>query len=381
MVVQQLQWNAGEELGDLTSLAKIDPQWLLVFAAPAWFSDRDLFATLRARFPAARLSGCSTAGEITRRGVSDDSCVITAVHWSAEPPIVAVTELTSPDDSLAAGMRLGHQLGTPSAVVVFTPGVDINGSALLEGLVASLPLATPVVGGLAGDNGAFRQTFTLSDQGVSSRAIVAAGLPPGMAVSYGSFGGWQPFGPAHKVTRSHGNILFELDGEPALAVYKRQLGEHADGLPRSGLMFPFEMLSSDHAKTGLIRTMHRIDESNGSLVLAGDIDRRGYLRLMHASNDALVDGAEIAAKTTIAHIGDCSSLALLISCVGRKLVMGDRVDEEVKAAVSILGAAVVAGFYSYGEISPMSTGGACQLHNQTMTITCFMDAAGAGRHA
>jgi hypothetical protein len=373
VIVQQLRWAAGEKLGGLTSLVDIDPQWLLVFAAPAWFADRNLFATLRQRFPAARLSGCSTAGEITRSGVSDGSCTITAVHWPAGPPTTAIAELASLDDSLAAGMRLGRQLGAPSAVVVFTPGVDINASALVEGLVATLPPTTPIVGGLAGDGGAFRQTFTLSDQGVSSRAIVAVGLPPGITVGRGSFGGWKPFGPAHKVTRSQGNILFELDGEPALAVYKRQLGEHANGLPLTGLMFPFEMLTSDHAQTGLIRTMHRLDESNGSLVLAGDIDRRGYLRLMHASTDALVDGAATAAEAAMVGNADCSSLALLISCIGRKLVMAERVDEEVTAAVSILGAAVVTGFYSYGEISSTATNSACQLHNQTMTITCIRE--------
>ena len=377
MIVQQLRWAAGERLGDMTSLVDIDPQWLLVFAAPAWFAERDLFATLRQRFPAARLSGCSTAGEITRGGVSDGGCTITAVRWPAAPPTAATTELVSLDDSLAAGMRLGRQLGTPSAVVVFAPGVDINGSALVEGLVATLPLTTPIVGGLAGDNGAFRQTFTLSDQGVSSRAIVAIGLPPGIAVGHGSFGGWQPFGPAHKVTRSRGNILFELDGQPALAVYKRQLGEQANGLPLTGLMFPFAMLTSDHAQTGLVRTMHRIDESNGSLVLAGDIDRRGYLRLMHASDDALIDAAAAAAKAAMADSVDCSSLALLISCVGRKLVLGDRVDDEVAAAVSILGAAVATGFYSYGEIGSTATHGACQLHNQTMTITCIRESTRA----
>jgi hypothetical protein len=357
----------------LDGLAAIDPQWLLVFAAPSWFAAPNFHSELRQRFPNARLCGCSTAGEISSAGVSDGACVATAVRWQAAPLAMATTDLASLDDSLAAGMRLGRSLSAPSAVVVFAPGVDINGSALVDGLTAALPPGTPVVGGLAGDGSAFRETFTLTDQGVTTRGIVALGLPNGIRIGCGSFGGWKPFGPARKVTRSSGSVLFELDGEPALGVYKRYLGQHARDLPASGLLFPFEMLTSDHAKTGVIRTILGVDEATGSLLLAGDVDPRGYLRLMQANNDALITGAEIAAETAVAGIGDCSSLALLVSCVGRKLVMGGRVDEEVEAAVDVLRAGTVAGFYSYGEISPASTSGACRLHNQTMTVTCFRE--------
>ena len=180
-----------------------------------------------------------------------------------------------------------------------------------------------------------------------------------------------PFGPARKVTRSAGNLLHELDGEPALDVYKRYLGVHASGLPASGLLFPFAMLGSDHRETGLIRSILGVDEREGSLTLAGEIDPHGYLKLMHASTDALVGGAEAAAEAVQASIpAQAQGLALLVSCVGRKLVMGGRVEEEVEAVGSVLGPqALLAGFYSYGEIGPLAASGACRLHNQTMTVT------------
>jgi hypothetical protein len=174
------------------------------------------------------------------------------------------------------------------------------------------------------------------------------------------------------VTRCEGNVLFELDGEPALAVYKRYLGDYAKDLPASGLLFPFEMLQSEGQPTGLIRTILGIDEAFGSLTLAGAIDASGYLRLMHASTDKLVDGAESAATQASGKAGDeqNASLALLVSCVGRKLVMGGRVDEEVEAVAEVIGKqAVITGFYSYGEISSQLPGVGCALHNQTMTIT------------
>jgi hypothetical protein len=196
-----------------------------------------------------------------------------------------------------------------------------------------------------------------------------------LVYSHGSFGGWMPFGPARKVTRCDNNVLYELDGEPALEVYKRYLGDHAKDLPASGLLFPFAMLGSDHHEVGLTRTILGVDEASGSLTLAGDIDPDGFLKLMHASTDSLVDGAEAAAqaaKDMQAVQGD--GLALLVSCVGRKLVMGGRVDEEVEAVGEVFGQnATLAGFYSYGEISPFVKDMGCKLHNQTMTITCLSE--------
>jgi hypothetical protein len=171
--------------------------------------------------------------------------------------------------------------------------------------------------------------------------------------------------------------LYELDGESALAVYKRYLGEHAAGLPASGLLFPFAMLGQDHNELGLIRTILGVNEADGSLTLAGDIDPDGYLKLMHASTDALVDGAAAAAQAAQSpQVTEGQSLAVLVSCVGRKLVMGGRVDEEVEAVAEVFGQNMaLTGFYSYGEISPFGVMSDCKLHNQTMTVTVLSELA------
>jgi hypothetical protein len=285
------------------------------------------------------------------------------------------TELAGMADSRAAGERLAHGLPRKGlrAVVIFGQGLQINGSAVLLGLTESLGPEVSVSGGLAGDGGAFVQTWVLDDQGLSSTRIACVGLyGERLQVSSGSFGGWSPFGPARRVTRCENNVLFELDGESALAVYKRYLGEHAKGLPASGLLFPFAMLGEDHHELGLIRTILGVDESDGSLTLAGEIEPGGYLKLMHASADALVEGAATAARAAQApQPGDASQgLALLVSCVGRKLVMGGRVDEEVEAVADVLGQeAALAGFYAYGEMGTYGVPAQCKLHNQTMTIT------------
>lgn len=376
MKVRQIHVSSPDALaGALAALAGCRQADLaLVFGAPARLAQPGVFAQLAQAFPAAVVAGCSTAGEIAGQRVADDSLVINAIEFAKVGVSAAVTELAGMDDSQAAGRRLGEQLagGRPRCVLLFGQGVAINGSALIEGMREALGDAVAITGGLAGDATRFRETVVLTPAGPSSTALVAVGLAgDALRFSHGSFGGWEPFGTLRRVTRAAGNVLFELDGQPALEIYKQYLGDYARELPASALLFPFEMVDAARSSTGVIRTILGIDERDGSLTLAGDIDPEGYLRLMHASADRLVGGAEAAAEAAAGMPArPAAGLALLVSCVGRKLVMGDRVEEEVEAVGEIFGpGTVLTGFYSYGEICPFAAGAPCRLHNQTMTVT------------
>lgn len=377
MHITQLTLQGAASSADIATLSEARPHLVLVFAAIDWLDGTHL-AALQAATPDAQWVGCSTAGEIDCDGVNDGSAVITALRFDHPDFRVASTALGDMTDSHGCGARLAAALGGSDLhdVLLLGQGVNINGSALIEGFRSAAGANVRLAGGLAGDGGAFRRTVTLGPNGVSATEVVAVGFyGPHLSLSHGSFGGWQPFGPARRVTRASGNILYELDGEPALEIYKRYLGDYARDLPASGLLFPFEMLGQDHSAVGLIRTILGVDEAAGSLILAGDIVEEGHLRLMHASTDALVDGAEAAAEaaaTTLSHSGPL--LTLLVSCVGRKLVMGGRVDEEVEAVADVFGQnSVATGFYSYGEISPWLDSPECRLHNQTMTITTLAE--------
>lgn len=377
-VAQQVVRQDDAAAADFSALAALQPNLVLAFGSVQAL--RAAAAGLAQAFPQAHRAGCSTAGEICMDGVADGTLVVTAMHFDSIDTQQSTTILHNMDDSRAAGVRLAQSLPQEGlrAVLVLGQGVAINGSAVIEGLSSVLEPEVTITGGLAGDGGAFQQTWVLDDAGASSERLVAVGLyGDKLLFSHGSFGGWAPFGPARKVTRAVSNVLYELDGESALEVYKKYLGEHAKQLPASGLLFPFAMLGRDHSEVGLIRTILGVDEATGSLTLAGEIDPEGYLKLMHASTDALVGGAEAAAQAALAMQGAPQpGLALLVSCVGRKLVMGGRVDEEVEAVGAVFGrGATLAGFYSYGEISPFTRSVDCKLHNQTMTITYIAETA------
>ena len=376
---------------DVAPLASLQPHLVLVFASleamQALDADR-----IRALIPQAQWVGCSTAGEISSQGVGDGSIVITALRFRQPAFRVASVELADMADSLAAGQRLAARLAHPDLrhVLVLGQGAGINGSALVDGLTTTLGSGGVVVsGGLAGDGGRFTGARVWGPDGISATSVVGIGFDgPGWHISHGSMGGWQRFGPVRTVTRSEGNVLYELDGERALDIYKRYLGDYAAQLPASGLLFPWSVLGSDAQAEGITRTLLGISEADGSLIMAGDIPQGGKLQLMHASVDALVDAAEQAAETA-AHSASPAvaanppstpdqALALLVSCVGRKLVMGARVDEEVEAVGQMLGQhTTLAGFYSNGEISPHIHSTNCKLHNQTMTITLLSERSAA----
>jgi hypothetical protein len=352
------------------------PSFVLVFGAREALVGTSALADLRAAWPGVPLLGASTSGEIAGDAVRDGTVVATAVTLAHTAVRCVSRLLPSAEASVATGHALGEALVGSGLrhVLVFSEGLRVNGSDLARGLHEAVG-SVPVTGGLAGDGAAFGETCVVVDGEARSGEVVALGLYGSRLVTgHGSLGGWDPFGPDRVVTRSAGNVLYELDGESALALYRRYLGPHAERLPASGLLFPLMVLDPSRA-SGLVRTILGIDEAAGSLIFAGDVPEGSYARLMRANLDRLIDGATGAASATRSLMGETpASLALLVSCVGRKLVLGVRTDEELEVVREVVGpACTLAGFYSYGEISPLTPGARCELHNQTMTISTFAE--------
>lgn len=350
---------------------------VMVFGDLAHFERGDLLRDLKTLYPRAHLFGASTAGEIRDTRVQDGSFTATAIRFEGTRSRGVHVTVSNDGESEQAGRQLAEKLAAPDLVhvIVFSVGLGVNGSELVRGLSAALPAGIKVTGGLAGDGGAFKKTLVVSGDACDSNIIAAVGLYGSrIRVGYGSVGGWDPFGPERLVTRSTKNVLYQLDGKSALDLYKTYLGDQAKGLPASGLLFPLSLRKSGDS-SGVVRTILGIDEQAQSLTFAGDVPVGHYVQLMRANFDRLVDGAADAATAGKDSIrGRPAQLALLISCVGRKLVLQQRIEEETEAVRHILGTEpVLTGFYSYGEISPFTPDARCELHNQTMTITTLSE--------
>lgn len=378
MRVEQRQWTAAQAWGDPAPSPLPGAQLVMVFGAGARLTDPQVLGPLAARYPGAVLFGCSTAGEIADTIVSDDTVVATALQFAATDVRLATTAVDGEADSFTAGERLGVELLADGLahVLVLSDGLAVNGSQLAEGIAAAVGSQVVITGGLAGDGTDFARTFVVAGHEAQSGIVAAVGLYGShLRVGCASLGGWDSFGPERLVTRSRGNVLYELDGQSALALYKRYLGNHARDLPASGLLFPLAVRTLG-SQEPIVRTILSVDEAEGSLTFAGDMPEGAYARLMKANFDRLIDGATDAATVCRAAVDDArAEFALLISCVGRKLVLKQRTEEEVEAVRHVLGPqAAMTGFYSYGELSPFTPSGQCRLHNQTMTITTLSEA-------
>ena len=377
MDVEQFRWMgaSGWEPTPPGSLGE-RAQLVLAFASTALMKEGGPLQALRRAYPRAHLLACSTAGEIFGTQVTDDTLVATAVRFETTTVAGAAVAVPDADASAEAGAALARALARPGLVHVLaiSDGLHVNGSALVRGLTEGLPPQVTITGGLSGDGARFRETLVAWDGPPAPRTIAAVGFyGDRLRVGHGSLGGWDPFGPERLVTRARGNVLYEVDGRPALALYKAYLGVHAEALPASGLLFPLS-LRTEHG-AGLVRTILAVDEAEASMTFAGDVPEGAYVRLMKANFDRLIDGAIGAARASHERLGAApADLAVLISCVGRKLVLRQRVEEEVEGVREVLGEkTVLTGFYSYGEISPFTPTGRCELHNQTMTITTLSE--------
>lgn len=376
MIVEQHHWTMWGGWQSPPSAGSDGPQLVLAFGSTAALEQGEALADLAAAHPGAVIAGCSTAGEIHGEAVTDDGVVATTVRFGATRVTSASLAITETGgDARAAGVRLVAALPGEDLrhVLVFSDGLAVNGSELTRGIESALPPGVAVTGGLAGDGSRFARTLVIDGADAAPGRVVAVGLHgDALRVGTGSLGGWDPFGPERRVTSSDGNVLRELDGRSALGLYERYLGDHAARLPASGLLFPLSVQTDDGDE--VVRTLLAVDREAETMTFAGDLPEGARARLMHANPDRLVDGALGAARAAAAGAVDSPALALLVSCVGRRLVLGQRVEEEVEIIGEALGgSAVLAGFYSYGEIAPAESG-RCEMHNQTMTVTTLSEA-------
>lgn len=320
--------------------------------------------------------GCTTAGEIINKRSEDKSFSITSIKFEHTKVKKFTYSLQNTSDSFNAGKLLAKLLLADNLkhVFILSEGLHVNGTRLTEGFNAVLPPGVNVSGGLAGDNGKFENTLVIDQNNeFSPDCISVIGFYGDRLQSRtGSFGGWDSFGIDRIVTRSKENIVYEIDKQPALDLYKSYLGDMSQQLPGSALFFPLEM-RMDAKSDVLVRTILGVNEADKSMTFAGNIPEGSSVRLMKTNVNRVIDGAEKAAE--IANKDRINAeLVLMVSCVGRKLVLKQLVQDEIEAVVTEFPENTqFTGFYSYGELLKSGFSDNCELHNQTMTLTVLSE--------
>ncbi len=358
------------------------PQLVLFFASKVAMVNPEVFDQLRALFPDSIVAGCSTAGEILEDKVLDDSAVATAFEFETTSVKLTYRDIEVPSQSFETGNLLASSIPHDElrAVFVLSDGQIVNGSELVRGLAEKFPPSVVVTGGLAGDGDSFKETLVSANtQPEKGRVALIAFYGKQFQIGYGHAGGWESFGQYRLISKSKANVLYELDHQPALELYKKYLGDEAANLPGSALLFPLMVKPSTSSEEGIVRTILSIDEVENTMTFAGDVPEGYVAKLMVTNFDKLVGGARQAAEQTRDRTfmkKEQPKIAILTSCVGRKLLLGTQITDEVIATKSAFDEVThLIGFYSYGEISPNEKNGYCELHNQTMTVTLISESS------
>ncbi len=350
-------------------------QLLMLFGDSEILKSEQSFQAIRCQYPNAMIVGASSSGNILGAEISKSPIVATAIHFERGHVALSQIDFTAEDNVEELSRQLIAQLPAEGLkhIFILSDGLNINGSELVRGINAVGGHFT-VTGGMAGDGDRFLETWIVANEPAKNRRIAAIGFyGDSLAISTGCYAGWSSFGAERTITRSKGNILYELDHQPALALYKEYLGEFARDLPLSGMRFPLNIKASAEDNE-VIRTLLGIDEATQSIIFAGDVPEGYIARLMKPDLEVLIEGASSAAEE-IDQINNRPALGLVVSCVGRRVVMKQIIEEELEAVEERLGSHVqLTGFYSYGEIAPFNNRlQQCQLHNQTMTLTAIYE--------
>ncbi len=349
---------------------------VLSFGERETLENCNLYDTVKAKYPNADVVICSTAGQITNFNIIKKTIVTTAIEFEKTEIKIAKYNLLEQKNLTLLGKKIKEEIVSDDlvAIMVLSEGTYVNGTELVNELSDATDSKIPIFGGIAGDSRNFHKTIVGVNENAKEGEIAIIGFYGiHLKFGFGCEGGWTDFGPEREVTHSHKNVLYKIGDDYALDLYKEYLGQYANDLPGSALYFPLSMKENENASP-VVRTILSINEEDKSMTFAGNIPQGATVKLMKANFDKLIDASFIAAKATIKELNDNPQLVMAVSCVGREIVLDNRIEEEIEIMKDLYGKdAFLFGFYSYGEISPVVTHKPCELHNQTISITAMLE--------
>lgn len=370
----------------LEAFGKEAPDIAIVLAYQQ-FNHRELLEGISSVLGDVPMIGGTTAGEISNSGIAAKSVVL-CVLKSSSLTFHTISERQMRGDEKNCGIRLANELlknapvAKAKSLILFPDGLGGDGVALLEGIQSVLGRQMEIVGGFLGDDGQFKETFQFYN-GKCYRGDMVTGL---LVSGNGSFitstgvrSGFESIGATIVCTEAEKNVVRKFGDTRALDLYKELLGEElSKRLPEVCLEYPFGLLDTiatiGENEYFQLRCGLAVDEDEGSIILAGAIPEGSQIALTTASRGDIINGAKQAALQALEGLnGAVPKLILMFSCIGRKLVLGRRTEEEIDIVRQVLGSHVpILGFYTYGEIGPIDKSKkelqAARFHNETVVL-------------
>lgn len=353
------------------------PSFLLLFASPMAFDQQQLLTSLKQKAPEAIVLGCSTSGEISTHGSADKSIALMAV-FSDSMKFVPGLGINIKDNPRQAGVTLARDIqqknngNKPKAALILPDGLAGNGADIVRGVLDVFGKDFRLAGGAAGDDYLFEKTYQYYGDQVMDGNVVGVGLEGDFSFGIGVRHGWIPIGNPRTVTRSESNVLYELDGQPAIQIYEDQFGKDKELISkdepfaRLAITYPLGIATEENEEF-LIRDPITVDEQ-GAITCAAEIPVGAKVYIMIGSREEAIEAAQEAAKQAMAQIeGRQIKAAILFNCIARKKLLMAKKQEEIDRIRQILGEEVpLIGFYTYGEQAPLGKEIAtCSFHNET----------------
>lgn len=354
------------------------PDLTIIFASVI-FNQEEMLKGVLSVVGDSPLVGCSGAGEITTEGPEKKSLVVLVLASDSLRATIGLGEAISRDARKAGqqAAREASKAGGERHIFMMMPdGLKGNGADIVRGVQEILGTSFPIVGGSAGDDFLFQQTYQYYNDQVLSDAVTGVLFGGPITCAFGARHGWRTLGKHRLVTRAKANVIYEIDDEPAVQIYEEYFGKGVEELSqeplaRMAILYPLGM-SVPGEEEYLLRNALRV-ERDGSLVCVAEVPEGSEVRLMMGSRKNCIEAARAAAQQALDSLGEAKvELAIVFSSISRYKLLGRRDSFEIDAIREVLGGDVpLVGFYTYGEQAPLRAEmnvGQSYFHNETIVI-------------
>lgn len=334
--------------------------------------------------------GCSGAAIISNQGIFAHGLVLMLLRMPEGVYFnTACVNSIKDKTALVAGEELadkllhGFQYLQRNLGLIFCDGLMKEASNFLFGLQEKLGRSFPLVGASASDNLAFKKTYLYFNQEVFSDA--ACGMLWGGKLNFdlGIKHGWKPLGKPRAITKSHDNVVVEIDNKPAVKTYEEYLAKDVQELKKYlkyiSILYPIGLYLTGEEEY-ILRNILSI-ENDGALVFQGNVPQDSSIRLMIGTKESClnatqqaVDELNLSATFASAYLKErrINSFLLIFDSISRYMLLKRQVNKELEIIKEGLGQDIpIIGLYTYGEQAPLRAvnyQGQAYFHNQAIAL-------------